>query len=234
MYTRKHRDYPAGTRIRKWFGVTPSKLRYVARRRRTARRKTYMEYKEIKFHDIDVNDAIIAANGNIAEDSILTIAQGDTSSTRDGRLIFIKSVMWRYRIVLPVAAAMTSTSDEVRVIMYIDSAANQATAAVADILATDNVQSFKDLHHGGRFTFIHDKVFRISSLAGAGNGTSDSAGEVIRGHTMFKNFKRHLPIHYDSTAGSITEMTRNNIGVLLLSSDGLCVFTSKIRVRFHD
>ncbi len=193
-----------------------------------------MEYKEIKFHDIDVDDGVVAANGTIAEDSILTIPQGDTSITRSGRQIFVKSIYWRYQIELPSSTDEASTSDTVRVIMYIDHQANGATATVANILATDNFQSFKNLHVGSRFSFIHDKTYQMNTMGMAGNGTANDSAEVKRGKTVYHAFKRHLRIMYNSTAGVITEMEQNNVGVLLLSLSGLCAFTSKVRVRFHD
>ncbi len=211
-YRRRHRPYRNG---------------------RKGRRKTYMEYKEIKFHDLDVNDAVVAVNGTIAEDSILTIPQGDTSITRDGRQIFVKSVFWTYRIELPSVTSPGTTSDTVRVIMYVDNQANGAAAAVTDILATDDFQSFKNLHVGSRFRILHDKTYHINTQGFAGDGTTQDSAEVGRGRSMYYEFKRHLPVLYNSTAGVITEMEQKNIGVLLLSLSGLCSFASKVRVRFH-
>ncbi len=197
-------------------------------------RKTYMEYKEIKFHDIDVVDVTIAADGNIAEDSILTIAQGDTSTTRTGRQIFVKSVLWRYELLLPSSTATGATSDTVRVVMYLDHQANGASAAVTDIMSTNDFQSFKNLHVGTRFSILHDKTYSLNTGGFAGNGTAQDSAEVRRNGRMFKEFKRHVPILYNSTAGIISEMEQKNIGILLFSRAGLVGFDSKVRVRFHD
>ncbi len=206
---------------------------YGGGRNRGRKRKTYMEYKEIKFHDVDVDDATIAANGTIAKSSILTIAQGDTSVTRSGRQIFVKSILWRYQIQLPNATAAGGSSDSVRVIMYLDRQANRAAATVTNILASDNYLSFKNLHVGSRFGILYDKTHSLNSSI-SGDGTTVDTSVVNRDGRYFKEFKRHIPILYNSTVGALTEMEQKNIGVLLLSSAGLCQFLSKVRVRFHD
>ena len=52
---------------------------------------------EMKFHDVDLDDAVIAAGAN-ATASINLIAQGVTESTRVGRKCTITAINWRYRV----------------------------------------------------------------------------------------------------------------------------------------
>ncbi len=76
---------------------------------------------ELKFHDIAVTDAVIAANGTIQNSgSVNLIAQDTTESGRLGRKCVIKNIGWRYRIKLPLATAASNSSDTVRVILYQD------------------------------------------------------------------------------------------------------------------
>ncbi len=56
---------------------------------------------ELKFHDLDIDDAVVAVNGTIAQVSCNIIAGGTTESTRIGRKSVIRKINWRYEIVLP-------------------------------------------------------------------------------------------------------------------------------------
>ncbi len=215
---------------------------YKKRKRKTGFRKGYTRTAgfygrynkttsgELKFHDIDVDDALIAAGGTIAEDSILTIPQGVTEIQRLGRKCVVKSINWRFAMVLPTSTDVTDSGDFVRVIMYQDKQTNGAAAVALDILETNDFQSFRNLANVGRFTILMDREYELSSRSGAGNGTANDYGEDRIIDSFFK--KCNIPIEYDSTTGAITEMRTNNIGVLLLSAGGLVNFDSKMRVRF--
>ncbi len=190
---------------------------------------------ELKFHDLDVNDAVVAAGGNIAEDSCLTIAQGTTESSRIGRKVIVKSINWRFSIDLPSASSAGSTTEVVRVILYLDKQTNGATATVLGILETSDFQSFNNLANTSRFTTLMDRTYdlvipTIADLAGPTTNT----GEFILSDTLFK--KVNIPIEYDNSfaTGVITTMRSNNIGVLLLSKAGIAGFESKMRLRFSD
>ncbi len=189
---------------------------------------------ELKFHDLDIDDSVIAAGGNIAEDSVLTIAQGTSESQRIGRKLILKSIGWRFFITLISTSVPADTSDVVRVILYLDKQANGATAAVTDILETSDFQSFNNLANKSRFRTLMDRTFALSATAGSFDGTNDQFGEFKVSNTFFKNV--NIPIEYDNslTTGVITTMRSNNIGVLLLSQSGTSQFGSKMRLRFSD
>ncbi len=189
---------------------------------------------ELKFHDVDLDDAVIAGGGGVT-DSINKIAQGVTESQRIGRKCTIKSINWKYRIAIPEidAAASAEVADGVRVIMYIDKQCNGATAAVTDLLETASVHSFRNLANSGRFVFLLDKLYvmNYTTLASDGAGVVSSA-EVTREYSFYK--KCNLPIEFNSTTGVIAEIRSNNIGVLLIARNGDAGFLSKIRLRFSD
>lgn len=189
---------------------------------------------ELKFHDLDIDDATVAANGTIAEDSCVGIAQGTGESQRIGRKVTIRSLFWRYHLQLPTINAGTSTavSDVVRVVVYQDSQTNGAAAAVTDILETDNYQSFNNLANSGRFKILYDKQHVLNYTALGSDGTTMDAASNMRTGSFYK--KCNIPIEYSSTTGAITELRTNNIGVLLLSRNGVCEFESKMRLRYSD
>ncbi len=188
---------------------------------------------ELKFHDINIDDAVIAANGTIAEDSCVGIAQGTTESERIGRRASIRSINWRFSIALLLQAnTATPLTDTVRVILYLDKQCNGATAAVTDILEDDDYQSFNNLANKSRFRTLMDRTYSFEPPAASGADATAEWGPLKIDETFYKQC--NIPIEWDSTTGAITEVRSNNIGVLLLSSSGVCTFNSAMRLRFSD
>ncbi len=186
---------------------------------------------ELKFHDLDINDAAIASGGTISQVSCNIIAQGVTESQRIGRKCTIKQILWRYELLLG-AGTTSNSSDIARIVLYQDKQTNGATAAVTDILETADFQSFNNLANSSRFKILLDKAYAMNGVGLAGDGTTiDSPSHITRG-TFFK--KCNIPIEYNSTTGAIGEQRTNNIGLLLLSRSGLIAFSSKMRLRFTD
>ncbi len=187
---------------------------------------------EKKFHDIDVDDAVVAAAGGIQNTgSINLIPQGTTEITRIGRKAVIKSINWRYVCILPTRSDENGY-DIIRVILYVDKQCNGVTAAITDILETAHYQSFRNLANSGRFRILLDKTHTLNASAAAGNGTANDTIVMARPFTFFK--KCNIPLEFSSTTGAITEIRSNNLGVLLISGNGYCGFGSKVRLRFTD
>ncbi len=186
---------------------------------------------ELKFHDLDIDDATIASNGTIVSDSVNKIPQGVTEVQRVGRKCFLRSVNWRFNIRLPEGTAVTTTSDTVRVLLYLDKQANGATAAITDILESDDYQSFNNLANKSRFRTLMDRTYELNTDL-SGDGTTVDSPRFNINDSLYKNLA--IPVEFDATTGAITEIKSNNIGVLLLSKNGLCTFDSKMRVRFAD
>ncbi len=191
---------------------------------------------ELKFHDVDLDDAVVDAAGGLTA-TVNIIPQDVTEKTRVGRKCTIKSIGWRYRLVLPEqdAVGTPETGDTCRVIMYLDKQANGATAAITDLLESADFQSFNNLANKSRFRVLHDNVIDMNYAGIA----SDNAGVVSqasvgRSGEFFK--KCNIPIEFDDTAttGAIGTIRSNNLGVLLISSAGIVGFFSKIRLRFSD
>ncbi len=189
---------------------------------------------ELKFFDLDVDDAVIVVDGQIqtATGSINTIAQGVTEVTRVGRKCRIKSILWRYNLEL-VQGATVGLSETVRCIVYQDTQCNGATAAVTDILESDNYQSFNNLANSGRFRILYDKTHVLNPSASAGNGTANDVAQHDINRAFYK--KCDIPIEFSATTGAITEIRSNNLCILTVSkTGGLAAMDSKIRLRFSD
>ncbi len=210
---------------RKRAGVGPRR-----KRARAGRFKGRVSISELKFHDLDIDDAVVAAGGNIAEDSCLTIAQGTTESERIGRKLTVHGINWRFKIAIPATTTPGDSADVIRVMLYLDKQTNGATAAVLDIVETADYQSFNNLSNKSRFRILMDRTYSIN----AQSGRDTTIGESIITDTLFK--KVNIGVEYDNVAstGVITTMRSNNIGVLLLGFSGLAGFSSKMRIRFSD
>ncbi len=229
-----HRARKPATAARKpWMGRTRAPVQTWARGRAVDTRRSMKRATagEVKFHDVDVDDATIAAGGTIVASSLVQIAQGVGESQRIGRRCTITSLGLRYRIVsAATAGASLLGSDVVRVLVYLDKQANGAAAAVTDILESAEFHSFNNLANKDRFRTLHDKVYALNAQAGAGDGTTNDAAGVNEYAEFYT--KMNVVIEYNSTAGAVSEIRSNNIGILLLSASGLYTFDSKVRIRF--
>jgi len=187
---------------------------------------------ELKFHDVDLDDAVIANTGTIT-DSINKIAQGVGECQRIGRKCCITNINWRFKITLPATTDETNTSDTVRVIVYIDKQCNGAAATVLGILESTNYLSFNNLANKSRFRTLMDRTYDLISRSGGTSAAGvDQFGEFVISDTFFKRVA--ISLEFDDINGAITEIRSNNVGVLLLSSAGICLFNSKFRLRFSD
>ncbi len=188
---------------------------------------------ELKFFDVAIDDAVVAATAAIAIDSCVKIAQGTTENTRIGRKCTVKSINWHFTVQLAGGVATTTSSDVVRVLLYLDKQCNGATATNANILEDiTDFQSFNNLANKNRFRTLMDRTYALNASAGGGNTGSATYGEFVIQDAFYK--KCNIPIEYDSTAGAITEIRSNNIGVLLISQGNTSAFTSQMRIRFSD
>ncbi len=188
---------------------------------------------ETKFHDVEVNDAVIAGGGTIQNaGSINLIAQGVTESTRVGRKCVISAINWRWQVKLPAATAAASTVDEVRLIMYQDKQANGATATTTDILEAVTVHGFRNLSNVNRFKILYDERMTLKAGGAAPSGAALVFSEDMKIGAFYK--KCNIPLEFSATTGAITEIRSNNIGILALSDEGLCELDSDVRLRFTD
>ncbi len=213
------------------------KAPFRAKRRRFDVPRRRLLLGELKFHDLDVDDAVVAVAGTIAEDSVLTIAEGNGESERVGRKITVQKLLWAYNIGIPALAQVGGgqSQDVVRVIVYLDKQTNGLTAGVTDILEFDDYQSFRNLSNSGRFRILMDKTHSIKGVtAGAGDGLNNDFGSSEQTYKFAINLT--TPIEYDNSAttGAITSMRSNNIGVLLVGKKGIANFVSKMRIRYTD
>jgi len=188
---------------------------------------------ELKFKDTTKAQTALASAGTIFNDTLIGLSEGNTDSTRIGNRITVKSVMLRGNANLPVTAASTDTSQIVRIIVYLDRQANGATAAVGDILASADYRSFNNLDNSDRFRTLAETTIDLKL-----SGATETAGAYTYGETkksFFLKAKLNLDFKYKGNAGSVADLSGNNIGVLVISeTDALGTVGYIARVRYTD
>ncbi len=229
-----------------------------AQRKRTRRVQTYRQFSiptisrrggiygrysnggELKFHDIDVDDAVVAAGANVSGETaptatpgtLVSIAQGVTESTRVGRKCTIKSILFRYDIGLNAVNQGTGIPDVIRVILYVDKQANGLTITNTDLLETADYQSFNNLGNSGRFKVLMDRTHDLQMTAGGWDGTGVDFPATVASYSLYK--KCNIPLEFSGATGALTELRSNNINLMVCAKNGTAFFNSKMRFRFSD
>ncbi len=187
--------------------------------------------KELKFHDVDTNDAVVATGGFV-DAALITIAEGTTETSRIGRKITIKSINWRFNMELPAATSSSGSYDSIRVLLVLDKQCNGAAANILQVWETADYQSFNNLANKDRFRTLMDRTYDVYGSGLGGDGTTIDTGIGGESDSFFK--KCNIPINYDSNTGAITEIRSNNLVLILISSNGLIGFDGKMRIRYGD
>lgn len=177
---------------------------------------------EMKYFGTDFTHQAIPIGGVIVS-SLNLVAQGVEEDERIGRNITIRSLQMRGRAQL----ASGALSDHLRVIVYLDTQCNGASAAVLDILETAVIDSFRNPHNFGRFRFLTDSTitFNPSTLEAPLAVTTER-------YTKFNASMESL-ISFSGILGAQGEIRGNNLGVLMISDVGILNMRWKARIRFR-
>lgn len=196
----------------------PAKRRRIkAQRRRPAYQGPVVPYGkgESKFYDFSSSVLNLTTAGQLSTASAALVAAGTGESQRIGRKIFVTKIMLRGVFKQPNSTAIADGHHQLRIIVFHDKQHNKNGVAVtgSQLLAADQVESFRNLDNSRRFTFLCDETFDLNVMAAGHTGSTDRVAEVGKSWFIYKDV--NIPIVYDSTAGAITELTENNIGVMV-------------------
>lgn len=209
----------------------PSAAMVAARQRRVAARAlASMGLKpELKFFDTSLAFSFDSTGEVPATGQLALIPQGDTESSREGRLAVIKSVQIRANMSFAPGAAATAS---VNCFLYLvlDTQANGAAAGVTDVFTSTSLQSaMLNLNNSGRFRIIKYWKLNFTSQAGA-----TTAYNTVNKHIDF--YKRcNIKMDWSSTTGAITEIRSNNLFLIAGSdtgADDLVGVSGVCRLRF--
>ncbi len=185
---------------------------------------------ELKFLDFSTTDAVVSSTASATVDSVIKMVQGLTSSTRIGSKVTLESISWRFTLTLP-ADATPSPSDSVRLFVIWDKSCKGAVTTFTDAYqSAGDINVFRSLEHTSRFKILLDKRFDLNPMGGP--GATDTSFEVATHGTFF--WTGHIPIQYDGNAGTVADVTENNVGVFAISKAGLAALAGTMRVRYCD
>lgn len=190
---------------------------------------------EAKFLDTTEAQTAVAIAGTIGQQSLNVIPQDDTQSGRIGRKVTVKSLFIKGQIILPATTVAANTTDLMRIIVYIDKQTNGASAAVATLLETAAINSFRNMANVSRFQILFDKTFTLRCDAGGAPTATPSFNTVVR-HFQINVTKLNVVIEYDATAttGAIATQRTNNIGQMALTLSNLATLGYTARIRYDD
>ncbi len=170
---------------------------------------------EFKSHD---HNSVVkpTTTGHISH--VTSIAQGDTSATRDGNQVRIKS--WQSCVNYKLHASATFT--EVRFIWFIEKRVEGALPLTTDVLTSATITSFRDLESRRNLIILKDKVFFL---------TTD------RPNVNYCWYKvMDMKALYSGTAGDITDADENQLFTMELSTEATNTPTTRVenRIRYID
>lgn len=187
--------------------------------------------QELKFFDTALSFSLDATTEVPATGQLTLIPQGDTGSSRDGRMAYIRSIAIEAIANLVPAAAATA-ADVMYMWLVLDQQTNGAAAAATDVLTSSTASTaLPNLVNSRRFRVL--KRWRIDFNPGA--GATAAINNCIH-HIKFYQ-KCNIPVTFNGTTGAITEIRDNNVFLLAGSSgatDDLIAVQGTARLRFYD
>lgn len=185
---------------------------------------------EVKFFDTALNFGFDATGEVPATGQLTLIPQGDTESTRDGRMAVIKSIQIRAVVQGTPAAAATFASN-CYLYLVLDTQCNGAAAAVTDVF-TSNVlaTAMLNLNNSGRFRILKRWLIKNEAQAGVSGAYNNTTKQI----EYYK--KCNIKVDWSSTTGALTEIRSNNLFLVAGSdtaTDDAVACTGTCRLRFQ-
>lgn len=201
---------------------------FTAFRRRSKAIRTIDIPQEVKFFDTAVSFSFDSTLEVPATGQWALIAQGDTQSTRDGRVAVIKSVQFRGGI--QPTAGVATTPDNLYLWVIQDKQANGAAASAADVFSGADAESCMiNLNNSKRFKILHKEVIAPQVTGLSGTTT------ILHWPVEFY-FPCAIQMDWNGTTGAIGEITQNNIFIVAgaggTSIDDAYQLTGNARLRF--
>ncbi len=168
---------------------------------------------EYKFKDTQHTPGVGITQAGIVQD-LVTLAQGTTVSTREGDQVKFVSLYLNYFGDMSASA----TASTVRVVIVHDKQPNGATATNSQIFddatVNDLIISPKNLGNKFRFKILYNKLHQMSI-----NGNQNFRGS--------KYIKLNMLTRYSGSAGTIADITTNNIQLWFIGDEA----TNEVAVR---
>lgn len=152
--------------------------------------------------------------------SLNNISQGDTSSSRHGDCIHMKSINLKFHLIANAA----NTYQVVRMMLIIDKNPGGALPGWTDVLESANVHALRNPAFKHRFAYLFDKKFMLV------NGSAS--------HSRIWHYYKDLncKVTYDGNAGTVADLYANSLTLFLISDQAANTPTVNVtsRLRFVD
>lgn len=191
------------------------------------------DFPELKFKDTTKAATTSAAAGSIFNDTLCGLAEGNTDQTRIGNKVTAKSIMLRGAVQLGAATSTANAMDIVRILVYLDKQANGATAAVTDILAAADYNAFNNLDNSDRFRTLAEHSVTVVCPGVVASGAAFTSMAQLS-QPFFMKAKLNLAMKYKANNGTILDLAGANIGVLVISRNGLATVEYIARFKYTD
>lgn len=189
---------------------------------------------EWKFFDFQIVDSFVSITGDMIA-TINRLEQGVEENQRIGRKCTLRKLIMNYTIGLAQVnnASKAAKPDTIRVIVFLDHQTNKTAAIPGELLERQEYRSERNLSNEHRFVFLMDELHTVNyyTLTSASASDFSSAGVIKDFRWVLNCF---IPIEFSGTDGLITEITSNNIGVMLIGANSTGSFHADTRVLFSD
>lgn len=183
---------------------------------------------ERKYFDVPINTA---PDTNASITCLTNMAQGDTTITRNGNSVALKSL----QVDGIISWDSTNPTERVRVMMVRDNDNLGGTApAITDILESANIIGLRNKNTPKRFTVLYDKLHTCNTSQLTKHISYYKKFKMLKDKKGNPTVSQHL--YFDGATAN--DYTRGHIFLIMLGSTATAsttsTFTANTRIRFYD
>ncbi len=205
----------------------------------------YISDKENKFVNYSKALTVIGVNwvtrNPATTDCISAVAQGDTDSSRDGRVYYINSAHIRGQVTQPIQEAQGAPVGDsvVRILMVLDTQTNKTEMTATDCMdnsGTGDWMGFRNLSNTSRFKVLKDMTIRLETSLNAQNEGAVNAfttSGLVQPFVINYKFKTPLKVICPLTTAIVGAISDNSIHIVCCSSNASNTIEYQSRVRFY-
>lgn len=185
---------------------------------------------ELKISGFAYGTTTITTAGLANFSSPCFMSQGNTSITRIGNRVLMKS-MW-FRGCYKVPTQSSQSSDQVMMALVLDRQCNGAFPAYGDVFGSSNWLSFPLTNNEKRFKILYSNLFSMNANLITGVPNFECSPYICE---FYKKFKKPIEIRYNANNGTVADINGNCLFWTAISKHGLAVIEDGAwRIRFID
>lgn len=158
------------------------------------------------------------------------VALGTDYTERIGRLVYMESVEFFFSAE-PNTAGASPTGDAFRLMLVLDTQANGATPATADLLDGANYGEFLNQNNRNRFLVLDERWVMCEA-------NNYAAGNLTTGDPTFIIDKYEIPLgfntYYSGTGSTISNIQTNALWFFCISAYASWKANFNAKVKFYD